>query len=394
METVSVEEIIAEIERFGFDVVLQHELDDVARAGATTNLRGGNWGAGPFPRSGGEPVHFLLAVHYQPTAPAESLLRRFPHLTNTEAYEAKTAIRRLVDSRTPERERFNALHSSDNSNEALEYLQVAVPDRVTPVKEEIVDRVSRYTVPETVTQTLNRGRRARVDLVESPLGPRVRKTYAPAFTRFKDREMTGIRTLRNRVDALPEVLEEGANWYTMPYYHNALGPMKRGDTPRLLPLAAVREMVAVLKQLYEYGYDVVDARPWNFILDESSGLKIIDLEFLYEYENDKPPFHRTANFIGPWEGFSGDIPIGNTSYEWRWLPYTGLSAPVLAYGSPGRQHVHRALYRMRRATLGPDALPTRGVRKLRAALRHVRWLVARRLENWSRERGRSGLQSR
>src|SRR5690606_31420120 len=135
--------------------------------------------------------------------------------------------------------------------------------------------------------------------------------------------------------------------------------------------------VAVLRQVYDAGFDVVDAKPQNFLHDPVQGLKLIDLEFLHDYGETRPPFAQSANFVGPWPGFEGDLPVGDLSYESRWLPWTGLPVDVLVNGSLLEQRASRARYVLRRLTVERGSPPRRLLARGRSVARHARWLAGR-----------------
>jgi len=386
LSVIEPDDVVRILEQFAFDILLTEPLEGEPRQRAAHSLRGGNWGRGPFPRSGGEPAVLIAALHHSPREPEAWLLQKFPHLTNAEVFYAKVAIRELVDTRVPESERFNALHSADSTQEAWEYLQIAVPERVAALRREAATRASGYGAPEGIVANLSRGRRSRVDIIEQSGRRVVRKTFVPAFVRFMEREVAAMKTLSSKVDAIPEVIDEGPNWFTMPFYENVLGDLDAGPQKTLLRLRTVRGMVSVLRRLYLLGYDVVDARPRNFLIDSNRRMKIIDLEFLFAYGDDRPPFAQSANFVGPWPGFDGDIPVGDTSYEARWLPYTGLPVHALADGSPAQQRLIRTRFRIRRATVAPGSPPRRALSRLRGIARHGKWVLRAHMSDWAHRR--------
>lgn len=391
LAVVPAEQVEAVLDRFGFDVLLATDLDPTARERAATALRGGNWGRGPFPRSGGEPVRMVVALHYAPEEPYDWLRERYPHLTNAETFEAKSEVRRLVEQRVPEPDRFNPLHSSDSTAEAWEYLDVIAPDAVGTVRAEAERRAAQHVAPPGTVRTLSVGRRARVDVVAGTDGLVVRKTFAPPFTRFLDRELTALRELGGRVPAVPPLVDAGPDWFACPCYEDTLGAAR--SRTGLLPLAVVRSMVDVLRELHGLGYDLVDAKPGNFVLDPTHGLKVVDFEFLHRYDDEPPPFARTVGLVGPGPEFPGDVPVGEMGYDARWLAATGLPLDVLVDGSVVTQHLARARYRLRLLTVLPGSPPRRVARRARATARHARWLATSRYTEWARRRATSGRET-
>lgn len=118
----------------GFEVLEVHTLDAAARARCAHEIRGGNWGPGPFPTSGGDPAVAIVALHDHPTAPDERLRREHPALTNARTLEAKLAVRDRIISTVDPAARFNPLHSSDSDEDAWHYLELAHPEAVQSVR--------------------------------------------------------------------------------------------------------------------------------------------------------------------------------------------------------------------------------------------------------------------
>lgn len=214
----------------------------------------------------------------------------------------------------------------------------------------------------------------------------VRKTFVPVFHRFMERELAALTELSDVVDAVPRPEASGPCSFTVPYFENDL-PVDGAARP--LPLPVVREMVSVLRQVYDAGFDVVDAKPQNFLHDPRQGLKLIDLEFLHTYGATRPPFTQSANFVGPWAGFDGDLPVGDLSYESRWLPWTGLPVDVLVDGAPAVQRAYRARHALSRLTVEKGSPPRRLLARARSVARHARWLAGRRFTSWASDRART-----
>lgn len=107
-------------------------INSIARS-----LRGGNWGPGPWPKSGGEPVAAIVVHDPAPIRPTRRERRRFPFLSNARLL-AKDAIRDAFNANQPKAEHCNAIHSSDNAREARDYLRIIAAERA----EEILRRVT------------------------------------------------------------------------------------------------------------------------------------------------------------------------------------------------------------------------------------------------------------
>jgi hypothetical protein len=123
----------------GFDIVHTHVLDDAARERCAREVRGGNWGRGPFPTSGGEPAVLLVALDDRPEAPTPAQQREHPGLANARTLLAKLDARDRLLASVPAAERFNPMHSSDSDEDGWHYVELADPDAVARLHA-VVDR--------------------------------------------------------------------------------------------------------------------------------------------------------------------------------------------------------------------------------------------------------------
>lgn len=389
LAALTLDDVLGVLECFGFDVAYVEEIAGPAREAAARSMRGGDWGRGPFPRSGGEPVVAIVAVHYAPEEPGTALRRQYPQLSNTETYFAKQRLRQLIEATAPQGSQFNPIHSSDNETEAWEYAETALPGSLATVRAEVEARRAEYGTSGEVLRELSRGRRAKVEVLAGRSGLVVRKTYARGFLRFMERELTALKELSRVSDAVPELLEVGPNWFTCPFFRDTLA-VDGDENPRLVPLPVVRQMVAVLRRFYDEGYDIVDAKPQNFVLDPVEGLKMVDFEFLHRYpDGRRPPFRRSYNFVGAPADFPDDKPFGDQSYEVRWYHATGLPLDVLVDGPVALQHVHRAQYRARHSVVGLGRPVRARAGDAYRAARRVKGEASWQYVLWSRRRLRS-----
>jgi serine/threonine protein kinase len=223
-----------------------------------------------------------------------------------------------------------------------------------------------------------------VEVVETSQGPVVRKTFARAYVRHMNRELQALRELRAHVDAVPDLLDTGPNWFTCPYYRDVLGDVWASG--RLLPLRVVREMVDVLRSIHQHGFDLIDAKPQNFVLDPRRGLKVVDFEFLHQYSGEPPDFTSAYSFVGVPEGFSGDVPVNGFSYDHDWHRFTGLPFKSLVGEPPLAQHARRTMFRLRRSVTGPRAPARQGARLVRQKVRQARGQAARTYTTWTKRR--------
>ncbi|MFB8387031.1 hypothetical protein ACFC3F_07830 [Microbacterium sp. NPDC055910] len=365
-EVVSLDDVRGILEHLGFQIVFTHRLDAAARGRAAAHIRGGNWGRGPYPASGGGPSLVIAALHFAPESVDPALKSRYPHLTNADILAAKVTVRDLVDATLGESRAFNGMHSADDETEAWHYLELAAPESVARVREIVAAGRAAQGVPHGTTRTLSRGRRARVDVRATDAGIVVRKTFVPGARRHLERELAALDALATS-DIAPEVLDRGEDWFEMPYYRNVLTRRRR-----LLPLPILRRMVAVLDQLHAAGFDLVDAKPDNFIIDEDGRLLLVDLEFAYATTGEAEARRTLVDgpeFSSPDPRRYPDVPVGDSSYGVRWLPHSGMPPAVLISGGAFAQHRHRSVYRIRQSLWAPGAPPRALLRYARDALR-------------------------
>jgi hypothetical protein len=377
LDHASLEELTSVLDHFGFEVVLCERLSEAGAERCADQARGGNWGRGPFPTSGGPPAAIVVTLHYRPKQPDAATRRAHPHLTNLTALRAKNRLRRLVAGKVPRKERFNSVHSSDNEVDAWQYIEMALPDRVDAVSALLTQRRQMYRERTAAGEILSLGRRS----VVSRHGDRVRKTFYPAFTRYADREIRAFEALSPRIPEVPEVLDHGEDWFEIQYFENSLGGRGRG---RLLPLDVLRQMVRVLRDIHDAGFELVDARPDNFVLDPVEGLKILDFEFIRPLSpSETRTLRESAAFVGlADDARDGDVPVGRTDYDANWLPRTGMGLDLLLTGTTTAQQVSRAAHRARQSVRRPLRVIRRSAAGRARQLRPVLGRAAGQATHW------------
>src|SRR5690606_29134917 len=138
------------------------KLDAETRDRCAGSMRGGNWGPGAYPSSGGLPAGVLVTAHYGPRAPDAATRSRYPRLTNLDVLEAKNRIRDEANERLSEDARWNPVHSSDNEAEAWAYVSLAMPHRRELLRQALAERREEFRTPGEVMAVLRCGRRAKV----------------------------------------------------------------------------------------------------------------------------------------------------------------------------------------------------------------------------------------
>jgi hypothetical protein len=115
------------IENYGFQVKVTQVFDERTTATVARSLRGGNWGRGPWPVSGGPPVAAIVAHDPAPITPTRRDRKRFPFVANARLL-CKEQLRDAFNYGYPKEQHCNVIHSSDNGREAMDYLRIIMPD--------------------------------------------------------------------------------------------------------------------------------------------------------------------------------------------------------------------------------------------------------------------------
>lgn len=334
-------EIIELLEKEGFSLIEAKVLDPEQAKRVKSQIRGGNWGKGPWAESGGDPAMVLVGVDLMPITPSDRALAKQPHLSNGRI-GVKNKIRDAVNRFLPEERQCNTVHSSDNEREAWNYLAITFPNRLSKFELEIDRLRSNFATNYVVRQTLTRfGRRAKVEVIEYQDRLAVKKTFRPGCEKFLQREIFASQSFARDSSAVPTLLDYGDNYLVYPYYDDVL--KFRDRQSKLLPLKTAIEAIETLRFLYDRGYAAIDFQPANIIVDRTSGLKVIDFEFLYQYQNKPKSFVDCYELAGIPQDFTGDKPNFGLpmSYEKRWQPYIGLSLNSLLHDPTWLQHMKR-----------------------------------------------------
>ena len=319
----------------GFDILFEKEIDGEEREKAAKNLRGGNWSRGPWPASGGLPAYLFAVNDCFPAAPDKILSEKHPGLVNSRLLDTKIRIRDAVNRLGPRHERSNVIHSADNPHQGIEYFRIAVPDcpefpAVEKRLREIHDGMTgRFPV---IRELSGHGRRAKVELVRFGDGEAVCKTYRPGRERFLERELLA-REMGKELPEMTPVLEHGENYLVLPFYNDVL------DRKKPLPLSILRRTREIIRVFRLRGYELIDFKPKNIILDAVEGMKIIDFEFL------QPGGYAGRGLAGNFcwysigEDFSGDVPAGSkrgrNNYYRYWFTSTALPLFFAVRDFPG-----------------------------------------------------------
>ncbi len=337
--------LIDRLEMKGFEILARETLNADLQNDMAKEVRGGNWGRGPYPVSGGKPATLVIGYDVMTSEPTEAELAKFPLVDNRRILFAKTAARDVVMERYEAAEQFNPMHSTDNARQSWRIVENYVPALTESLCAAVEARKAQFETLEPVVRTLSSfGTRAKVELVRWEGQEVVKKTFKNVALRHLEREVAFLTEFSDRPE-VPKLLKRGTNYILLPYYENDWTPVGPFGIPRLLPLAMVRQIADFFKSVVAQGVDLIDINPRaNVIVDRREGLKILDFEFVHRHGNPLPP-EKCYAIAGVPKNFDGDYPtvtnyIGSP-YPKRWFPHTGLSPHSLFYDSPLMQSVKR-----------------------------------------------------
>ncbi len=311
----------------GFDILLICNLDHEASIRTKENVRGGQWGKGPYPVSGGDPAAIIVCFDYVPVAPSESQKDLYPHLSNSNIL-VKHKIRDAINRDLIFYKHVNCIHSADDEAESWKYLQEAVPECVDDISVKVGSiRNSGYFHGKQIKHVfVENGTRAKTELIEYDGELCVLKTYKPGRERFLEREAYAYQEFSSKIQTVPPLIKRGTNYIITSYYKNVLDN-KTEDEARRIVRGFTAEILDTMKLFYDNGYAILGFYPGNLIVTTDNHLKIIDFEFLYEYKKTPASFSGSYDVVGVPAGFSGDLPRGDSNHTIKntWKDYLDMS---------------------------------------------------------------------
>lgn len=310
-----------EKQRDAFDVIKVITLNESQKQSSSLKIRGGEWGRGPFPVSGGRPGVVIAAYDYHPAPVPKEISIQYPYITDGNVL-FKYQVRDEVNNRILRTRRVNCMHSSDDEIEAWEYLKAICPDSTQEVRKEVERRREAYRTHQKVLALMNNDHaRSKVELIEYQGQLVVKKTFKVGRERYLEREKFVYSKLGEKHPAIPPLIESGEYYLMIPFYQNILAKQNEREKNELL-MHFAKDIISIMKFFYEEGFALVEFVPNNLIVTSEKELKVVDFEFLYQYEKKPESFLDSFDIAGLPLDFKGDLPYGQKppwhSYENTW----------------------------------------------------------------------------
>jgi len=321
----------------GFDIFKETEITGNTKTLATQNIRGGNWNKGPWGVSGGCPSFAFIVYDCFPIEPSSEAKKKHPGLENQRIRNAKIKIRNLLNSDRDINCQINGIHSADNPDEALEYIDIifSVDKKDIQSKIDLIQNKikNKYTVIEDKSR---HARRAKVEEVIFKKDRNICKTFRPGRERFLKREIKA-RHLGKEKNDISEILEYGDNYIILKKYDNQLANVCRYrplfQKEKYLPIWLIKQLCDFILFFRKRGYELIDFSPYNILYSEIDGVKVIDFEFLQKGKSQNNSLKGSYACYPIPKNFNGDIPSHlkneKSPYKQKWINKTGL--PLWAF---------------------------------------------------------------
>ena len=128
------------LQKWSFEIIATKILNPEEKVYCANRIRGGNWGKGPFPQSGGKPAMTIVALDKSPVEPSQNILKSHPGLTNQKVLTVTEHLRNLANSSLHNKHKCNVIHSSDNEEHALEYIRLLLPEKAEKLYQYVEQR--------------------------------------------------------------------------------------------------------------------------------------------------------------------------------------------------------------------------------------------------------------
>ena len=281
---------------------------------AKQTIRGGQWDAGPYPKSGGAPYSLIICFDYAPKTPNKKTQKIYPFMTN-ERVLLKHQIRDSINKQLLLWRQVNCMHSSDNETEATDYLSILEPEKQSAIHAKIAAiRTSSYFNDWPIQEVyVENGTRAKTCLIDVKGNSAVLKLFKPEAKRFFEREVFVYREFASELSQLPKIVEIGDNYFITEFYENQLAGKTKNESQAMIKEHS-HTILRFLKFFYDKGYAILGFYPGNLIITPENKLIIIDFEFLQQYQKRPDSFAQSYDLVGVPKDFEGDMPRGDSNH--------------------------------------------------------------------------------
>lgn len=130
--------IINWLQTHGLHILNIYELDKDHKEAATRNLRGGNWGNEKWEKNegSGKPAVLIIAYDFYPIPLEKRYKKYYPYVSNGN-FLLKINLRNELNRNLPRKEERSIIHSSDNTLDALEFINTLYPEELPEILNKI-----------------------------------------------------------------------------------------------------------------------------------------------------------------------------------------------------------------------------------------------------------------
>ncbi|PIA78018.1 hypothetical protein BFR04_07240 [Gaetbulibacter sp. 4G1] len=313
------------IRSFGFYIIKQGEILKDHKDRVIREVRGGNWGNGPFDVSGGTPEYYYIIYDPFFVAPNGDLKTNYPSLENKKIHDLKLKLRSLFILLT-DKESFNGVHSSDDFYESINHLEILgfSKEEIYKIIQACLNIELFYKSKYRVISNLSRNSlRSKIELIEFQGRLAIKKTFNKYSSRFLKREISFMKKFKD-YDFVPKLFKQADNYFISEYFENYVA---LEDKAINLSEEIKEQLYNIFKTLHENEYCIVDLNPSNVLCSSNNELKIIDFEFATQVEQPK-------NLIDSYDlnklpkNIISDFPLGyggvKDNYAFYWEQLIGL----------------------------------------------------------------------
>lgn len=264
-----------ELRAEGFNLLHEEQIPVHARSAFAKATRGGDWGPGPFASNAGEPACVLVMLDLFPQPPSKALEEQFFGLANERTYKAKLRVRGLVNAQLQPDQHCNAVHSSDNPRQALDYFALlqSTQMQLGDMKTAIRSLRNQVALPWPAQRIVGQpGRRAIKRVVAYEGNWVICKTFRPGCERHLQNELLAREVGKGMPEIVPVMAHQGLH-LLFPFHEST-------RRRRFFTGTEMQQLRHVIRHFRSQGYELTDFTPDHIVQDRNRGLQVLDFESL------------------------------------------------------------------------------------------------------------------